>query len=72
MSVFLPIVLLQYLGLSMEQSPVAFQRSMKECFQEPLHSLIKYLRRQVNLKTKMKTVCPTVSTARLLSIRLVY
>ena len=46
----------------------AFSNSMKSIFQEPLHALISYLRRQTNLKQQMGTVCPTVSTTRWLSI----
>lgn len=46
----------------------AFESTLKAQFQDPLHSLISYLRRQVNLKAEMGTVCPTVSTTRWLSL----
>ena len=46
----------------------AFSTHLKTSFQDPLHSLIGYLRRQTNLKQQMGTVCPTVATTRWLSI----
>lgn len=46
----------------------AYRSTMKQTFQEPLHSLISFLRRQTNLKAEMGTLCTTVPTTRWLSI----
>lgn len=41
-----------------------FRTTVRSKFQEPLHALIGYLRRQTNLKAQMGTVCQTVAKTR--------
>ena len=42
----------------------AFDAIMRSSFQAPLHALIGHLRRQVNLKAEMQTLCLTVANTR--------
>lgn len=48
-----------------------FEEHVKDNFQDPLHRLISYLRRQTNLIARMCSQCPTVATTRWLSLGIV-